>query len=225
MGVAYNPKIVTNGLVLALDAANSKSYPGTGTAWNDLSGKGNNGTLVNGITYSSNNLGAMTFDGTNDFISGTLTPPAFNSSSTIEVFVRPSSVTGGIRAVFVHGRTGVSFSSGLVILDGQLRFRNSNSDYAFPSPTTLVDNTWYHLVLSTDSNGTTGYCNGVSQGTIPYKITSNSLPEWNIGRRSLDSNIEQFVGNIGILRVYQNKALTEEEVNQNFNASRGRYGI
>jgi uncharacterized delta-60 repeat protein len=63
----YGPKLVTDGLVLALDAANSKSYPGIGTTWTDLSGSGNNGTLTNGPTYSSNNLGALNFDGIDDY--------------------------------------------------------------------------------------------------------------------------------------------------------------
>lgn len=66
MALAHNPKIVTDGLVLCLDAANPKSYPGSGTVWSDLSGNGNNGTLVNGVGYNSNNGGYLTFDGSND---------------------------------------------------------------------------------------------------------------------------------------------------------------
>jgi hypothetical protein len=53
MAISYNPRIVTDGLVLALDAGNPKSYPGSGTTWTDLSGNGNNGTLVNGVGYNS----------------------------------------------------------------------------------------------------------------------------------------------------------------------------
>jgi hypothetical protein len=55
MGFFRGPKIVTDGLILALDAASPRSYPGTGTTWYDLSGQGNNGTLVNGPTFSSAN--------------------------------------------------------------------------------------------------------------------------------------------------------------------------
>ena len=60
--------IVTSGLILNLDAGNASSYPGTGTTWTDLSGNNNNGTLVNGVGYSSSNGGIMTFDGVNDFV-------------------------------------------------------------------------------------------------------------------------------------------------------------
>ena len=67
MAYSNGPKIVTDGLVLCLDAANSKSYPGTGTAWNDLSGNGNNGTLINGVGYNSNNGVSLVFDGVNDY--------------------------------------------------------------------------------------------------------------------------------------------------------------
>lgn len=67
MGVGYNPKIVTDGLVMCLDAANRKSYSGTGTIWRDLVGS-NNGTLTNGPTYSSAGGGSIVFDGANDFV-------------------------------------------------------------------------------------------------------------------------------------------------------------
>ena len=68
MGLAHSPSLVMNGLVLALDAANPKSYPGSGTTWTDLSGRGNTGTLTNGPTYSSANGGSLVFDGTNDYV-------------------------------------------------------------------------------------------------------------------------------------------------------------
>ena len=65
---ASGPNIVEDGLVLALDAGNTKSYPGSGTTWTDLSGKGNNGTLTNGPTFDSGNGGAIFFDGGNDYV-------------------------------------------------------------------------------------------------------------------------------------------------------------
>jgi len=68
MAFNYSPKIVTSGLVLYLDAANTKSYPTTGTTCNDISGRGNNGTLVNGVSFVTNNGGAFSLDGTNDRI-------------------------------------------------------------------------------------------------------------------------------------------------------------
>ena len=68
MTTSYSPLIVTDGLVMYLDAANPKSYPGTGTTWTDISRNNNNGTLTNGPTFSSANLGSIVFDGSNDAI-------------------------------------------------------------------------------------------------------------------------------------------------------------
>ena len=64
----YGPKIVTDGLVLCLDAADQNSYPGSGNTWYDLSGNGNNGTLVNGVGYNSGNLGSLVFGGVDDYV-------------------------------------------------------------------------------------------------------------------------------------------------------------
>ena len=74
--------IVTDGLVLNLDAGNPQSYPGSGTTWTDLSGNGNNGTLLNGVGYDSDNGGSLVFDGSNDYV----TTPLFGDSTTNRTF-------------------------------------------------------------------------------------------------------------------------------------------
>ena len=68
MATIYNPNIVTDNLVFCVDAANTKSYSGSGTIWKDISGEDNDGTLVNGPTFSNDNGGSIVFDGTNDYI-------------------------------------------------------------------------------------------------------------------------------------------------------------
>jgi len=82
MAVGYNPRIVTDGLVLCLDAGNTKSYPGSGTTWNDLSGQGNNGTLTNmdGSNYSD---GALSFDGSNEYVNLTESLIGSNQIQTV----------------------------------------------------------------------------------------------------------------------------------------------
>ena len=92
MGINYNPSIATNGLVLCLDAANPKSYPGTGTAWTNLTGLGNNGTLVNSPTYSGANSGSFLFDGTNDYIIAN-TQSLNNAPYTLEIAFKISSLS------------------------------------------------------------------------------------------------------------------------------------
>ena len=67
MPLIFLPRIVTDGLVLAIDAANTKSYPGSGTTWYDISRNNSNGSLVNGSTFSSENLGTVTFNGVDQY--------------------------------------------------------------------------------------------------------------------------------------------------------------
>jgi hypothetical protein len=85
------PNIVTDGLVLALDAGSKKSYAGSGTTWKDLSGNGNNGTLVNGPTFNSANGGSIVFDGVDDYVLLPNIVENSNSSTTIEVIMKNNS--------------------------------------------------------------------------------------------------------------------------------------
>ena len=112
MGLAHSPQIVTDNLVFCLDAANTKSYGGSGTTWTDLSGKGNNGTLtsMNGSNYNSANGGYLDFDGSIDQINcGSSDDFAFGTGDfTIEFWCNPDTVgTEGIISISSNG----SFSS------------------------------------------------------------------------------------------------------------------
>ena len=103
MSLNHSPKIVTDGLVLCLDAASRKSYPGSGTTWFDRSGNGNNGTLTNGPTFSSDNGGSIVFDGTNDYVNCGTTLGNFGTSNfTINFFFKTSTS--------LHPRTFISKS-------------------------------------------------------------------------------------------------------------------
>jgi hypothetical protein len=92
MAFNYSPRIVTDGLVLYLDAANPRSYPGSGTTWSDLSRGGNNGVLTNGPTFNSANNGSIVFDGTNDFIQCS-NRTTINLGLTIETVIKTTSST------------------------------------------------------------------------------------------------------------------------------------
>jgi len=96
MATRYSPKIITDGAVLYLDAANKNSYKGTGTTWKDLNGNRNNGTLTNGPTFSSTGNGAIAFDGTDDYVnSGYDLSWNNNNSVSIDFWMNPSTVSGG----------------------------------------------------------------------------------------------------------------------------------
>ena len=86
MALSHSPSIITDSLILCLDAANTKSYPGSGATWTDLSGNGNNVTLTNGPTYSSVDGGSIVFDGTNDYAD--FFAPNLGTTTTVEMWVK-----------------------------------------------------------------------------------------------------------------------------------------
>jgi hypothetical protein len=213
MAIAYNAKIVTSGLVLALDAANAKSYPGSGTAWTDLSGRGNSGTLTNGPTYSSANSGSIVFDGTNDYITTSFATTSgqavtycgwLYSTETIATyknFVDSASANPMIwwnTAGRIEFDTGANFTTAAV-------YRNQ----------------WVYVALSKPSGSSSAsyYVNGVLVGTGTAYTTPATTPTW-FNR----AGAQTWKGNCSNIQVY-NRTLFAEEVLQNFNALRGRYGI
>ena len=132
MAVAGGPNIVEDGLVLALDAANKKSYPGSGTVWSDLSGNSNDGTLTNGPTFSSNNSGIFSFDGANDIVVGPATVNSLSSTTmTISIWTNPNSTTQRNTLLSKWGRSSLGNFSWLLFLNwfstGKLYFLVGNS--------------------------------------------------------------------------------------------------
>ena len=224
MSVAYNPKIVTNGLVLALDAGNRKSYPGSGTTWTDLSGNGNTGTLTNEPTFSGANGGSLSFDGVDDYstVSNNITPGTGNFAVSVWVY---KTETAANRYVWDFGSNGGTLSSGTSVSQG---FRYYNPSAGFGSLYTAGPihniNTWYNIVISRISGTTYFYSNG---SLITSAADSGNIGSWgttfNIGRYGGGGYEHQ--GILSSLLVYKDKGLTAAEIQQNFNATRGRYGI
>ena len=227
---SHSPKIVTDGLVLALDAGNTKSYVSGSTTWFDKSGQGNNGTLTNGPTFSSANGGSIVFDGIDDYVIGnTNLGLSGNPSFTISYFARwdgasfstnyPSGVGSNSTGIVNRGLS-TTWQNGRIALDFWVnRFRANSS---------LSVQTWYHVTF-TKTPGLIGstcklYVNG--QEVAGSVEGSNSVPDiidspLIVGR--LDST-RWFNGKINNVSVY-NRALTQNEIQQNFNALRGRFGI
>ena len=195
------------------------------TTLTNLISSNNSGTLISYPIYNSTNK-SFTFNGgtTDQYVTGNLSTIAAGSNVTTEAIIKLNTVSG-VKNIFTLGRSAVTFSYGMVINNNSFRFRNSSNDHIFPSPTTLTTGVWYHLVLSSTATETTGYVNGVSQGTTANVVTNNAIPEYCISRRALNDASEYMNGEIALVRVYYNKAFTQNEVLQNFNATRGRFGI
>lgn len=232
--LAHSPKIVTDGLVLCLDAGNPKSYPGSGTTWSDLSGNGNNGTLTNGPTYSSSNGGSLSFDGSNDYsqLSDTLAPSTGPFSCFFWYQIIGTSGRGGLfERRNIPPYNGWSLGQGGTsnwacrVSDGT-NYRN----YQFSYPST---NTWYYDGFTWDGSGTLNpYRNGsvdtggtaTSSGTVGNIDTSGTRYAMAIASRRDASNSSYLPCKVSYTHVY-NRALTASEIQQNFNALRGRFSI
>jgi hypothetical protein len=213
VALSHSPRIVTENLVLCLDAGNPKSYPGSGTTWTDLSGRGNNGTLINGVGYSGDNLGSLVFDGVNDYIQ-------FSSVS--------------VRTICFWGRMDADIPNlaGLVCTsattDGALRTSPAGT---FRTSTDAND---FHngFVSSFMINGVSNLSNDGSGGfVIPNGRTLQQ--DFYVGAignaRNLSTISHTFMGRVYKGRVYAvylyNKVLTNDELLQNFNALRSRFSI
>jgi hypothetical protein len=225
VALSHSPKISTDGLVLCLDAGNPKSYPGSGTTWTDLSGNGNNGTLINGPTYSSANGGSLVFDGVNDFINGVHnTQTNITGDITIECWFRLTNTRSDWVRIFGKGdstnRTvGLWYHQTSSVFLYQ-RYGSTNMNASYSSTVSL--NTWYHMVGTSSWNSHILYLNNVVRATSSSGTTfASSTDPYKIGY----GNIHTYhIGNVSNCRIY-NRALTASEIQQNFNALRGRFGI
>ena len=243
--------IVTNGLVLYLDASNTKSYVSGSTTWNDVSRSRNDGTLINGPTFNSANGGNIVFDGTNDFSSfpnGSFGySPGITGDISLEVWIYPTGPyttylseppTTNIGGVFgqsylansIGWGLAVNTSSGLNCFVFQVRNFANIVGVGSTSSSSFVNNNWYHVVGTINrSTFTRLYINGVN--LVQNAISSAAVAGITITPNLSDAAIGKGSGapfysgcRIPIARIY-NRALTAAEVLQNFNATRTRFGL
>jgi hypothetical protein len=223
--IAYYGGIVTNGLVLNLDAAKKDSYPGAGTAWNDISGNRNNGTLINGPTFNSNNGGSIVFDGVDDYVASTDIGLAGNVSITISFFGNQlTNQPGDVVSIF-YGTCGTSYKCiGLYYRNSSnyVRFTTWQSSPGDYNTSFIKDfNVWHHWAVVYSNNSVLVYRDGVADSngaqsrTIDF--TSTKLALGGTINCAVRSNTK-----IGVSQVY-NRALSAQEVLQNYNALKSRY--
>ena len=231
MAFSRGPNIVTDGLVLALDAANTKSYPGTGTTWEDLSGNGNDGTLINGPTFSSDGGGSIVFDGVNDFCA--VPNQSFNSSGdssfTIEIaFKRNTATPGNADSLYEIGIGGSTDARIYFWFDNNSNGQMALNYYAGPGydryitlSSQTLDTNFHHAVQIVDKsiNQMTGYWDGVNKGSgsiLAGSYTSDTI--FNI------CGINYCDASVAFIKIY-NRALTASEILQNYNATKSRFGL
>jgi hypothetical protein len=224
MALHYSPNIVTNGLVLALDASDLKSYPGSGTVWSDRSGNASNATLVNGVAYNSDNRGSLLFDGSNDYVD--FTAPNLGTTTTVEMWCKLGSAYAN-RMIMGWDRYDVYCGN------GGLGYNTSAGDMFGTAPSLELVNNWKHYVFEMRSD--VSYTNN----KIYINTVSQTLSQRFGGEASVYRNFNSGNGrisgwrintsypipmNCSCFRVY-NRALNVDEIAQNFNATKGRFGL
>ena len=225
MSFRFSPKIVNTDLAIYLDAANTRSYPGSGTPWNDLSRNDADGTLINGPTFNSVNGGIISLDGSNQYVEIPKTGILSGKSSfTINCWIRPTSLVG-IRPIFVNYYVGN--------LEVLLRINNSNLQfYTYTSSqiggttqsfTTV--NQWSNVVATYDGATMMTYVNGVPSPTTYSQtggLATSTLP-YLIGYYT-SPTVYYFSGDVSNCAVYTS-CLSSAQVVQNYDALKSRFGL
>ena len=214
------PDAADNGLVLALDAADINSYPGSGTTWVDLMGN-SDGTLtgMSNDNHRSEGGGYFIFNGSNDSVEITSGWTNFGTEPfSIEVWYRPHTA-----ATFETLVGNIDSGFQLDWSSGKLRF---NSSTKVTSNITFVANVWKQVFVVREGTGTDQfkfYSNGDLDKTGTLNVDYNETSQLRLGSSRSGGN--RYDGDISIVRIYRGKGLTAAEVKQNFNAHRGRFGI
>ena len=227
MALKHSPSIVSDGLILYLDAANTRSYPKSGTVWTDLSENGRHGTLTNGPTFSNINNGIFLLDGTNDEIniSHILFP---RNAFTYDIWLRPT--LNDTMKIFWMAEMQIFFST--ISKNIYRRWYNNNTT-AIAYQEAFTENyssTWTNICWVIGSYVDIMYINGFQVGLNRNSTINNpTITGFNgqinsgvfIGR---DEELIYKPFDVAVVKMY-NKVLTQSEIFQNFNAMRGRFGI
>ena len=216
MGIDIGPIEVTDGLIVQLDAGNTRSYSGAGFTANGLVG-GIGGTLVNGVGFTSSNNGSFIFDGTNDYINFGNSSTLQQSSGTLSAWTKTSDPGGSYRGIIAkQGAYGLFYTNSVLVA----------YDWAADAPRStginIADNTWKNVVLTYQSgvsNGTKIYINGISVLTTTITIQSQVANLFG----GAEANAGQYAAcQISSFNMYS-RVLTAQEVLQNYNTTKGRF--
>lgn len=235
MSFNYSPKVTTDSLVLYLDAANSKSYPGNGTVWTDLSRFGNPATLTNGPTFDGTNKnGTITFDGTDDFAqinnSTSLNPL---TSITLCAWCNFNGVYSGYYAPIIFKRNNfVSYFEQyqlVYLTSGQIQVAigDGSTNQAATSAAAYIDEIVNAVgVVDTTNSILKLYINGQLNSTtaISYPTMDVSTNSVIIGGNNEPGFLGSMGGNIYNVSIY-NRVLSDVEIAQNYNAFKSRFGV
>ena len=233
--------IVTDGLVTYLDAANKRSYPGSGTAWNDLA-LSNNGTLTNGPTFDSSNLGIIDFDGVDDYVNVPYNSSlafASGDSITIDLWTYLDNSAGSAlisrgRDTNITGNQPSNFKIEWNFTGNKIQFTYRVGPQRWETTNGFTNSNWYNIVITyTYGTGSSIKCyvNNNLEGGSWIDGTGNTSPTGNTQpmelaarKNSSDVTGDFYAGKIAKAAIY-NRILSSTEVSQNFNALKYRFGL
>jgi hypothetical protein len=227
VGLSHSPVITTDGLILCLDAANPRSYALSGDNWNDLSGNGNNGTLINGPVFDSENGGSIVFDGTNDVFYTSKTASEIGvseESMTLFMFIKRS----------VHPTSQANGHAGFSVGSSQITIKNTTNFFVdvyndgtrlsgtnvLLSAASYYDK-WINLCFTIDNGVIRGYGNGSFTYTRTLTLPSIASAQFSIAG---GYGYYRLSGSVGSCYLY-NRPLSAYEIAQNYNVMKGRFGL
>ena len=231
--MSYNngPKIVSDGLVLCLDAGNNKSYVSGSSTWSDLSGNNNTGSLVNGPTFTGSFGGGIVFDGTNHYVDlGNISQLKPTTQITVSAWVYRSTMNDNQSEVIISC-TQVGGYELYYTANKMTFYVYAGGSYRIPEMSTSAISGWMNFTATYDNRYAKLYYNGVLQNTVDSGATNNiSYVANNIligaeaGGGSARESGYEWTGNIAQVSIY-NRALSASEVLQNYNANKGRFSL
>jgi hypothetical protein len=235
MGLDQSPTIIADGLVFYQDAANLRSYSGSGlTSYSLVSNK--NGLLTNGVGFNTSNQGYFTFDGSNDFIDLTtnlntgndfsvfawIYPTNINIRNTVVGNSFPYTGTNGWEMATATNYLGTS-NTFFIAIGADSSWRTANNE-------SIIRNRWNYMggTVTNGGGNITLYTGGIAvtsyhSGSMNSNTVTYTTQDMAIGRR-ISTNTEYFIGNIAMVQIY-NRALSAQEILQNYIATKRRYGL
>lgn len=221
MSLHYSTNITSNGLILFLDAGDTRSYPGSGTVWTDRSGQGNIANLANGIGFDSTNKGSLIFDGVNDLATmGRVPVLSASGLLSYSIWFKTSDTTKIQQVLCVTNWSNMLQYNGGVSFTWWSNINVSAVSFNVPA---IVQNQWYNITVSQNNSLLSVYLNGVSVYSatgVTNILNSNDIRN-HIGGFGAS---RFFKGNIAQVLIY-NRNLTATEAYQNFEATRTRFGV
>ena len=232
MGVYTRPNIVTNGLILNLDAANTKSYPGSGTTWRNLSNSASSGSLINTPTFTRDGGGSINLNGTNQYVDcGDIASSIRGTQNfTIELFGKKPSAGSD----FHVGAWTATNRQGFLLqwyVDGVIYFGVNNNTLNSNRYSLTYTSNFTHIVgvfdgtQASDLNKSKIFINGVQQVVTAYLTSPTTVPSTQVNFYiGLLPGFGYGAESMAVTRLY-NRSLTSQEIQQNYNATKSRFNL